>query len=159
VISTVDPQARHTRKTSAARRDGYKAHVAAEPARSAAQPAIGTHHRVRAGQLHHPLPALPTAATLHDRDRRAHDPRPPARRRAACRPRHATTHAFADSYRRWRPMVERSIAWLVADGCRRVPYHGIERNHMWLSVRVAALNLRWLLILGLTCRDEAWVLA
>jgi hypothetical protein len=159
VISTVDPQARHTRKTGAARRDGDKAHVAAEPARSAAQPAIGTHHRVRAGQLHRPLPALPTAATLHDRDRRAHDPRPPARRRAACRPRHATTHAFADGYRRWRPMVERSIAWLVADGCRRVPYHGIQRNHMWLSVRVAALNLRWLLILSLTRRDEAWVLA
>jgi IS5 family transposase len=31
VISTVDPQARHTRKASAARRDGYKAHLAAEP--------------------------------------------------------------------------------------------------------------------------------
>ena len=31
VISTVDPQARHTRKTNAQRRDGYKAHVAAEP--------------------------------------------------------------------------------------------------------------------------------
>jgi hypothetical protein len=31
VISTVDPQARHTRKISAARRDGYKAHIAAEP--------------------------------------------------------------------------------------------------------------------------------
>jgi hypothetical protein len=31
VISTVDPQARHTRKTSADKRDGYKAHVAAEP--------------------------------------------------------------------------------------------------------------------------------
>jgi hypothetical protein len=73
--------------------------------------------------------------------------------------RHATTRAFADSYRRWRPMVERSIAWLVADGCRRVPYHGIQRNHMWLSVRVAALNLRRLLILGLARRDEAWVLA
>jgi hypothetical protein len=56
-------------------------------------------------------------------------------------------------------MVERSIAWLVADGCRRVPYHGIQRNHMWLSVRVAALHLRRLLILGLTRRDEAWVLA
>jgi hypothetical protein len=42
--------------------------------------------------------------------------------------RHATTRAFADSYRRWRPMVERSIAWLVADGCRRVPYHGIQRK-------------------------------
>jgi hypothetical protein len=31
VISTVDPQARHTRKTSAAKRDGYKGHIAAEP--------------------------------------------------------------------------------------------------------------------------------
>jgi hypothetical protein len=31
VISTVDPQARHPRKTSAHRRDGYKAHIAAEP--------------------------------------------------------------------------------------------------------------------------------
>ena len=31
VLSTVDPQARHTHKTSAARRDGYNAHVAAEP--------------------------------------------------------------------------------------------------------------------------------
>jgi hypothetical protein len=56
-------------------------------------------------------------------------------------------------------MVEPSIAWLVTDGCRRVPYHGIQRNHMWLSVRVAALNLRRLLILGLARRDEAWVLA
>jgi hypothetical protein len=73
--------------------------------------------------------------------------------------RRATTRGFQDSYRRWRPMVERSIAWLVADGCRRVPYHGIQRNHLWLSVRVAALNLRRLLILGLTRRDRAWVLA
>jgi hypothetical protein len=47
-----------------------------------------------------------------------------------------------------RPMVERSISWLVADGCRRVPYHGFKRNHVWLSVRVAALNLRQLLTLG-----------
>ena len=31
VISTVDPQARHARKTSAQQRDGYKAHIAAEP--------------------------------------------------------------------------------------------------------------------------------
>jgi len=31
VISTVDPQARHTRKSSEGRRDGYRAHVAAEP--------------------------------------------------------------------------------------------------------------------------------
>jgi hypothetical protein len=31
VISTVDPQARHAHKTSAQGRDGYKAHIAAEP--------------------------------------------------------------------------------------------------------------------------------
>jgi IS5 family transposase len=31
VISTVDPQARHAHKTNAQRRDGYKAHIAAEP--------------------------------------------------------------------------------------------------------------------------------
>jgi hypothetical protein len=31
VISTVDPQARHTRKSPENRRDGYRAHVAAEP--------------------------------------------------------------------------------------------------------------------------------
>jgi hypothetical protein len=31
VISVVDPDARHTRKSGAARRDGYRAHVAADP--------------------------------------------------------------------------------------------------------------------------------
>jgi hypothetical protein len=31
VISVVDPDARHTRKSPEARRDGYRAHVAAEP--------------------------------------------------------------------------------------------------------------------------------
>ncbi len=31
IISTVDPDARHTRKSSEQRRDGYRAHVAAEP--------------------------------------------------------------------------------------------------------------------------------
>jgi hypothetical protein len=32
VISTVDPDARHTRKSPEARRDGYRAHICAEPA-------------------------------------------------------------------------------------------------------------------------------
>jgi hypothetical protein len=63
------------------------------------------------------------------------------------------------AYRRWPPMVERSIAWLVADGCRRVPYRGIGRNDLWWSVRVAAVNLRLLLVLGLACQDGAWMLA
>jgi hypothetical protein len=31
VISLVDPDARHTRKSPEARRDGYRAHLAAEP--------------------------------------------------------------------------------------------------------------------------------
>ena len=31
VISTVDPDARHTRKSGEARRDGYRAHLAADP--------------------------------------------------------------------------------------------------------------------------------
>jgi hypothetical protein len=73
--------------------------------------------------------------------------------------RRATTRSFQHSYRRWRPMVERSLAWLVADGCRRVPYRGIDRNDLWWSLRVAAVNLRRLLVLGLARRDSVWVLA
>jgi hypothetical protein len=77
-------------------------------------------------------------------------------RAARCR---AVTRTFQESYRRWRAMMERSIAWLVADGCRRVPYRGIERNQLWWSLRVAAVNLRRLLMLGLARRDGVWVLA
>jgi hypothetical protein len=73
--------------------------------------------------------------------------------------RQAVTRTFQESYRRWRPMVERSLAWLVADGCRRVPYRGIDRNDLWWSLRVAAVNLRRLLVLGLARRDSVWVLA
>jgi hypothetical protein len=73
--------------------------------------------------------------------------------------RRATTRSFQQSYRRWRPMVERSLAWLVADGCRRVPYRGIERNDLWWSLRVAAVNLRRLLALGLARQHQTWVLA
>jgi hypothetical protein len=73
--------------------------------------------------------------------------------------RRAMTRGFQDGYRRWRPMMECSIAWLVADGCRRVPYRGIQRNDLWWSLRVAAINLRRLLMLGLVHQDGAWVLA
>jgi IS5 family transposase len=71
---------------------------------------------------------------------------------------HATSGEFNDSYRRWRPMVERSIAWLVADGHRRVRYRGVERNQLWLSLRVSAVNLKRLLNLGLALRDGAWTI-
>lgn len=72
---------------------------------------------------------------------------------------HARTPEFIARYRRWRPMVERSIAWLVADGNRRVRYHGIERNQHGLSLRVAALNLRRLVNLGLTHQPAGWILS
>lgn len=61
------------------------------------------------------------------------------------------------TYRRHRPMAERSISWLVAKGNRRLRYRGVERNDAWLKVRVAALNLRRLLALGLVF-DDGWVL-
>lgn len=35
------------------------------------------------------------------------------------------------TYRRHRPMAERSIAWLTRDN-RRVPYRGIAKNNAWL---------------------------
>jgi hypothetical protein len=242
VISTVDPQARHTRKTSARKRDGYKGHIATEPetglvtecALTAAtapdgptgvellageQPGLevlgDTHYgsgQTRAAlraaghtQTIKPIPlssVVPGGFTIHDfridqpagtvscpagyqtkitasgqasfarwcqrcplrqrctsaKDGRTIQVHPHEDELRTAR-RHAMTRCFADSYRRWRPMVERSIAWLVADGCRRVPYRGIERNDLWWSVRVAAVNLRRLLVLGLAHQDGAWVLA
>jgi len=242
VISTVDPQARHAHKASAHRRDGYKAHIAAEPesglvtecALTAANVPDGstgiqllagerpglevlgdTHYgsgptraALRAAghlQTIKPIPlqsAVPGGFTIHDFriDRQAGIVRCPAgyqvpitssgrasftsscpscplRRRCttakqgrtihlhphedelrAAR-RRAVTRSFQHSYRRWRPMVERSLAWLVADGCRRVPYRGIERNDLWWSLRVAAVNLRRLLALGLARQDQTWALA
>ena len=70
----------------------------------------------------------------------------------------AKAHAFQDTYRTHRPMVERSIAWLVR-GNRRVPYRGVAKNNAWLHHRAAALNLRRLLALGLTHKNGAWTLA
>jgi IS5 family transposase len=64
---------------------------------------------------------------------------------------------FAEDYRRWRPMVERSIAWLVADNHRRVRFRGVERNQLGLSLRIAAINLRRLVNLGLDHNGE-WIL-
>jgi transposase len=64
-----------------------------------------------------------------------------------------------ETYRQHRPMAERSIAWLVAKGNRRLRYRGVERNEAWLNRRVAALNLRRLVVLGLTRSEGTWVLA
>ena len=69
----------------------------------------------------------------------------------------ATDPAFQAAYRRHRPMVERSIAWLTRRN-RRVPYRGVTNNDAWLHLRVAAINLRRLLTLGLTGADRRWAL-
>jgi IS5 family transposase len=62
-----------------------------------------------------------------------------------------------DDYRQHRPLVERSIAWLVANGHRRVRYRGVDRNRIGLSIRAAVINLRRLLNLGLTW-NRTWQL-
>lgn len=71
----------------------------------------------------------------------------------------STTPEFTESYRRWRPMVERSIAWLVANGHRRVRYRGVERNRLGLATRAAAINLRRLINLGLHQGPNGWAIA
>ncbi len=61
-------------------------------------------------------------------------------------------------YRQYRPMVERSIAWIVANGHRRVRYHGVEANRIALTTRAAVLNLRRLVNLGLAWNSDGWAL-
>lgn len=64
-------------------------------------------------------------------------------------------------YRRHRPMAERSISWLIGPKgrCRKLRYRGVSANDAWLHLRIAGLNLRRLLNLGLARRGGAWVLA
>ena len=58
-------------------------------------------------------------------------------------------------------MVERSIAWLIGPKgrCRKLRYRGVAANDLWLHHRMAALNLRRLLNLGLTAGSGTWALA
>jgi len=65
---------------------------------------------------------------------------------------------FLADYRQYRPMVERSIAWIVTNGHRRVRYRGVEANRTQLALRVAAINLRRLVNLGLNHNGQAWAI-
>lgn len=91
------------------------------------------------------------SVTLHPHD---------ARLRAARR-QWATNPALRATYRQHRPMVERSIAWLIGPKgrCRKLRYHGTTANTWWLRTRIAGLNLRRLLNLGLTRQPTGWTLA
>jgi IS5 family transposase len=62
-------------------------------------------------------------------------------------------------YRRHRPMVERTIAWLTTAGNRKVRHRGVIKNNAWLHHRAAGLNLRRLLALGLNRSGGTWTLA
>lgn len=85
--------------------------------------------------------------TLHEHDalQRAHRIR-------------AKDPGFQETYRMKRPQVERSIAWLTR-GNRRVPYRGVTKNHAWLMLRAAALNMRRIINLGYTKSGGTWAMA
>jgi Transposase domain (DUF772)/Transposase DDE domain len=66
-----------------------------------------------------------------------------------------------DTCRQHRPMAERSIAWLIGPKgrCRQLRYRGIRSNDQWLHLRMAALNLRRLINLGLdAAADGSWII-
>ncbi|MGH9122722.1 MAG: IS1182 family transposase [Acidimicrobiales bacterium] len=241
VISTVDVEARHGHKSTAVRKDGFKAHLAVEPDTGivtavAVSPANHPDGPAGVGLMdaepdgleiladsaygsgptraelhahHHrlvikPLPSRPAVPGGFVRDDFAVDHLAcrvtcPAGHVAAisaagsarfaphcascplrARCTKATARSFSVSvhdaelvearaawvdeevratYRRHRPMAERAISWLVAKGNRRLRYRGVEANEAWAHRRVAALNLRRLVVLGLSHKDGTWMLA
>ncbi len=61
-----------------------------------------------------------------------------------------------NDYRKHRPMVERTIAWLVTNGHRRCRHRGVERNRIAFSTRAAVINLKRLINLGLEHDETGW---
>jgi hypothetical protein len=84
--------------------------------------------------------------------------RPNHDQQAAARHRAATDPHWQAAYRRWRPPVERVIAWITSGGNRRLRYLGAIKNNAWLNTRAAALNLRTLINLGLHHTSDGWTL-
>ena len=115
--------------------------------------------RHRSGDLRSACRGCPLRAALHHRRppgaTSPSDPTTPCNAPTAHR---AASPEHLEAYRRHRPMVERSIAWLTR-GNRRVPHRGVVKNNAWLHTRVAALNLRRLLTLGLHLDHGRWALA
>jgi len=56
-------------------------------------------------------------------------------------------------------MVERTIAWLVTNGHRRLRHRGVDRNRLAFSTRAAIINLKRLIALDLKLIDESWTIA
>lgn len=244
VISVVDPESRHMHKSRSVYRDGYKAHVAAEPevgiiTATELTPANAGDGPTGVGLLAGEEPGLqvladsgygsgPVRADLKTAGHTAVIKPIPLRRNPrlgddqfnrddftidhtartvtcpegltvtisakgnatfgarcrGCRSRHRCTSAVdgksvmvtehdellttartdwtagvgADDYRQHRPAVERVIAWIVADGNRRVRYRGVDANRLALATRAAAVNLRRLVNLGLTHNGSGWAI-
>jgi Transposase DDE domain len=85
--------------------------------------------------------------------------RPHHDQQTAARHQAATDPDWQGAYRRWRPPVERAVAWLVAAGNRRLRYRGTIANNTWIHTRAAALNLRTLINSGLTRTNNRWSLS
>lgn len=65
-----------------------------------------------------------------------------------------------EKYRKYRPNVERVVSQIANRGGRRLKlrYRGTEKNHAWLTRRTAGLNLRNLVMRGLTRTAGIWAL-
>jgi hypothetical protein len=73
----------------------------------------------------------------------------------------AAREDLRETYRQHRPMAERSIAWLIGpkNRCRQVRYRGVTKNNQWLQLRMAGLNLRRMINLGLQHKaGGGWVI-
>ena len=77
---------------------------------------------------------------------------------AANRHRWATDPVLVAEYRQHRPMIERSIAWFVRNGHRRLRHRGVEANRFAVTTRAAAINLKRLINLGVAHTDTGWAI-
>jgi hypothetical protein len=142
VVSTVDEQARHTRKSPSARRDGYRAHLAADP-----ETGIITGEKLTMASGGENADAAVAAELVKDE--------------AILRASRAEWPALREDYKKWRLHVERAVAQAATQRGRRLKlrYRGVTPNDAWLKTRTAALNLRNLIGRGLTLHDGTWLLA
>ena len=64
-----------------------------------------------------------------------------------------------EAYRKHRPIVERSIAWLIGpkNRYRQLRYRGVS-NNQWLQLRMTALNLRRMINIGLHPANGSWII-
>ncbi len=72
----------------------------------------------------------------------------------------ARTPEFKQAYPT-RSTVERIVAWTATNRGRRIKlrYFGVDKNHAWLRLRCAAINLRTLVNSGLTQPEGVWAVA